>query len=477
MKNILILLCFIYSSCYLYSSELTFPMPVDLGDVLVKLRLYNYFEIENKTKDTFFIKSIGIFTKYDYHIDFQGNGLYSTAIWQDLNYSPKIILPNEKRVISYEVQSSFEDSVSLSGGKLNTGFRIEYHKYNNDSLQIGYVSISFAVKKIKNKILGDLGGLTISAFRCPGSQYFLNQGYISFFNTFDKAIKADSVKYWGGDSIVNFYGIINHLHPNIGYPKIQYDSLPYTAKSNSSVNVGWFAKDIGVPYSKKVFLNVYVTDPNNQHIVLFDSIYVNFNSEHGALIENIDNSLKAKQNQKLVKNEKIFISTCSFNSHTLDSITQVGWGSSEFKIYSPVGSFPLKLESGFDYPINYEITPNKVGEVIGKFIAYFRDENNQYYYRYLVMKITTTGTDNVELSTENPLAFYPNPASSLATLLLNEEPQVGEEVQIYNSLGILVSAFEVVGKQTQVNTEKFADGIYLARLLRSGKSVKFSVVR
>ncbi len=475
MKKISLIFLFIFSS--LFSSELTLPNPIDLGNMFVKYSSYNYFEIENNTKDTFFIKSIGTTTYYDKNINYKGNGLYSTGIWQALDYSPKIILPNEKRVLSYEVHSSYEDSVSLNGGKLKSGFKVEYHKYNNDSLQIGYVSISFAVKKIKNKILSDFGGLTIGAYRCPSSNYILIHQYISFLNTFDNEIKADSVKYWGGDSVVNFYGIVNNLHPDIGYPKIQFDSLPYIIKSNSSVNVGWYAKNIGLPYSKKVYLNVYITDANNQHIVLFDSIYVQFNSEHGALIENIDNSLKAKLNLKLVKNEKIFISTCSFNSHTLDSITQVGWGNSEFKIYSPVGSFPLKLESGFDYPINYEITPNKVGEVIGKFVAHFRDENNQYYYRYLVMKITTTGTDDVELTYETPFAFYPNPATSLATLMLNEEPEYGEQVQIYSSLGILVSAFEVVGKQTQVNTEKFADGIYLARFLRSGKSVKFSVVR
>ncbi len=397
-------------------------------------------------------------------------------MWQDLKYSPKIILPNEKRLIPYEINSTYLDSVSLSGGKLNTGFYIEYHKYNSDSLQYGNVDISFSVLDFKNKIYSNCGGLAASFYRCPGSKYFQHQGYITFYNTFANDIKIDSLKYWGGDSIVNFYGLVNNLHPDIGYPKIEKDSIPYIVKHNSWFGIGWFAKNIG-SFSKKAFLNVYVTDPNNQHIVLFDSIYVQFNSEHGALIENIDNSLKAKLNQKLVKNEKIFVSTCSFNSHTLDSITQVGWGSSEFKIYSPVGSFPLKLESGFDYPINYEITPNKVGEVIGKFIAHFRDENNQYYYRYLVMKITTTGTDNVELTSENPIAFYPNPATTLATLLLNEEPQVGEQVQIYNSLGILVSAFEVMGKQTQVNTEKFADGIYLARLLHSCKSVKFSVMR
>ncbi|MCX6148037.1 MAG: hypothetical protein NTW25_12450, partial [Candidatus Kapabacteria bacterium] len=382
MKNIFILVFFIYSTCNLFASELTLPKPLDFGELCVLKSYNNYFDIENNTKDTFFIKSIGEIIKYDFNIYLDGNRLSSSGIWESLDYSPKIILPNEKRTITYKVIASYEDSVSLSGGKLNTGFKVEYHKYNSDSLQYGYINIIFSVKNIKNKILSNSGGLSNRAFRCPGAYKYLNQQYITFYNTYDNDFKVDSLKFWGGDSIVNFYGLVNQKNPDNGYPNVEYDSLPYSLKGNSYVSIGWFAKNIGTSYSKKAYLNVYLTDSINKQIILYDSIYVSINSEHGALIENSDNSLKAKLNQKLIKNEKIFVNVCSFNSHTLDSITQVGWDDSEFKIYSPLGNFPLKLESGFNYYINYEFTPNKVGEVIGKLIAHFRDENNQYYYRY-----------------------------------------------------------------------------------------------
>ncbi len=140
-------------------------------------------------------------------------------------------------------------------------------------------------------------------------------------------------------------------------------------------------------------------------------------------------------------------------------------------------NLPIIIKPNNVDTVEIDYTPQNVeGQFIGKLnVEYEYNGVSDINFIYIVTQ-NDSKTD-VELSSETPLAIYPNPASSLATLLLNADPLVGEEVQIYNSLGILVSAFEVKEKQTQVNTEKFADGIYLARLLRSGKSVKFSVMR
>ncbi len=461
---------------YTFASELTFPIPINFGVVTPNTNFHGYFEIENNTKDTFFIKKIGnIFGLYPNDIYFKGNRIYSSSIWEAESYSAKLILPNEKRAISYEIQSTYVDSISLSGSKLNTGFFIEYHKYNSDSILKGNINISFSVKKFKDTIFVNSSGLLLDVFRCPGSENFLHQSYIVVFNNFDKNAKVDSIKYWGGDSIVNYYGVINNLNRDISYPKIFYDSLPFVLKSNSIVSIGWYVNNIGYN-SKKAFLNVYITDPNNKQIIIKDSLFVRFKYEHGALIENIDHPIFAKIFEKKLMNESILISTCSFYKHTLDSITFVGWDKGVMKIVNPFG-FPMKLESGFNYPLSYEFIPNKADTIIGKFVAHFRDENDIYYYRYVVVRTNTAGTTDISLSPDTPIVFYPNPVNSLATLLLDEEPSVGEKVCIYNSLGTLVKTFEVSNKYTQVNTEGFAEGVYIARLMWSGKSVKFTVVR
>ncbi len=282
----------------------------------------------------------------------------------------------------------------------------------------------------------------------------------------------DSLKWKGGDTIVNYYGLIN----DNGFlvPKIINDSIPYKLLNSRLYSIGWYYKNIGF-YEKKVYLNAYITTFENKHLILFDSIEVRIQQKNEGDFNVIDR-INAKINLKSSFKNKISINSCSNNILYLDSITFSDWSKDELQIYSDLG-FPIRLDKGFNYSLSYDFTPKKTGETRGRIKAHFRDEAGNYFYRYDYLSTIVDDINDVSLSKDTPIAFYPNPVNSLATILLDEEPSVGEQVGIYSSLGTLVKTLGVSGKFTQVNTEGFAKGVYIARLLWSGKSVKFCVVR
>lgn len=73
--------------------------------------------------------------------------------------------------------------------------------------------------------------------------------------------------------------------------------------------------------------------------------------------------------------------------------------------------------------------------------------------------------------TENGIRVYPNPAQEKITIELNEKPNTGEEIFIYNSSGQMVKTQMVSQQKTELNISELPSGIYLVRMKNA--SVKF----
>ncbi|MCX6148041.1 MAG: T9SS type A sorting domain-containing protein [Candidatus Kapabacteria bacterium] len=453
------------------------PKSIDLGIVPVNYAQNYYFEIMNQTKDTFLINEVFAINDYLQDIWYKGNGIIVDRTWSNDDVAPRIILPNESRAFTYQVRAMFLDSISLSGHKLKTDIYFKYSKIGSDSIATNLFSVYFNIKDIKDTIFSSYTGFSLDNYMCPNDQVSrIINNYLDIFNKYESSASLDSIRIFGGDSIVNFYGLINN-NPNLQYPKISYDSIPFKIKSNKPSVIGWFFKPTGF-YEKKAFIKMYVTSPDNKHLELLDSVYVRIKPTNEGIIENTVNTnpINAFVNKTISVKESFLLNGCSYNTIFLDSLSFTDWERDEINIYSDIG-FPLKLETGFSYNLDLDFTPKKAGKTRGKIKAHFRDETGNTFFRYCYITTIVDDINDIELTKENPLAFYPNPVNSLATLLLDEVPSVGEQVEIYNSLGTLVRTFEVSDKYTQVNTEGFTEGVYIARLLWSGKSVKFCVVR
>ncbi len=144
----LILLILIISSNLLSQSRLTFPKSIDLGKVKVTSKLNTYFEVKNETNDTFYIENIKEKSSIPYEIWLKGKQF-------NLNsrlYTPNIIYPNQKLFFEYEINSNYEDSISLSGGKLKVEIEFQYIKYGKDSIINSSFDILFSCRKKDNNV-------------------------------------------------------------------------------------------------------------------------------------------------------------------------------------------------------------------------------------------------------------------------------------------------------------------------------------
>ncbi|MCX6147384.1 MAG: T9SS type A sorting domain-containing protein [Candidatus Kapabacteria bacterium] len=466
----LILLLIILSSNLYSQSKLSIPESIDLGIVPVPSYKNFEYEVKNLTNDTFFIENVECLQFKASSFD---NWLSSFEL--DNSFSaPILILPKQSIYFNFEIYASIEDSLSKNNIDLICKFRLSYVKYGTNKLLKDSTFLKYKCKTIKDSIFIVNSGLRNSERYCPedlSNRVFAD--FLSLVNNFDKPAILDSLKWYGGDSLFNFYGLVKGNGGNI--PTVINDSIPYKINQGKSCILGFYCNTSKF-YEKKAYINAYLT-MNDKKIVLFDSISIKIQPKHPlSFYINTFDYFKTKVNVKINVKEKMYLDNCSDKNFVLDSVTFNAWEKEELQIYSDF-DIPINIEKGFGYYLNLNFKPKKPGVTKDKIYLHFKDENGNYLYRYNYLKTIVDDINDVELSKENPLAFYPNPVHSLATLLLDEEPSVGEQVGIYNSLGTLVKTFEVNNKYTQVNTEGFAEGVYIARLLWSGKSVKFCVVR
>jgi hypothetical protein len=64
---------------------------------------------------------------------------------------------------------------------------------------------------------------------------------------------------------------------------------------------------------------------------------------------------------------------------------------------------------------------------------------------------------------ENLFSVYPNPANNLLNISFSEDQNLKQQIQILNSIGVLVNEV-LVTSSTQINVSELANGLYLVRL-------------
>ncbi|MCX6147172.1 MAG: hypothetical protein NTW25_07975, partial [Candidatus Kapabacteria bacterium] len=389
-----LILLFIISSSLLSQSFLTFPNSIDLGNVSVGTLTIKHFEVKNETNDTFFIEKIKIVDEIPYSIFLKGNRINlegNESLFRSFaSESSNIIYPNQSFYVNFEIDSHYEDSISLSGGKLKAKIEFKYAKYGKDSLINHSFDVNFSCR-IRKELFISNSGFIQDIHSCPNDEYSNSiTRNLYLFNLQNGDAVLDSLKWWNGDTIVNFSGLMSN---GIGTndPKLINDSIPYKLQKNHSYNLSWFYKMLNL-YDKKVFINAFITTFENKHFILSDSIEVRIHRKNeGVFQNNTFSTLKTKINQKTTNKNKFDIRGCSNNVLYLDSITFIDWQKDELQIYSDLG-FPIRLDRGFNYSLSYDFTPKKTGETRGRIKAHFRDEAGNYFYRYCYL---TTIVDDI----------------------------------------------------------------------------------
>lgn len=173
---------FVFSNLYA-DSRLTIPKDIDMGVIPIGIERDSYIEIKNNTKDTFMLDYINYYQQYSLNISFSGNYIYSLNILRSSDQSPILILPNEIRTFNYEIYSKFEDSVSLSGGKLKYFFDLGYYKYGTNKLIKDSFNMSFTCKNIIDSVFVISSGLRLDFYNCASNFSNTNiQDYLLLFN-------------------------------------------------------------------------------------------------------------------------------------------------------------------------------------------------------------------------------------------------------------------------------------------------------
>ena len=88
----------------------------------------------------------------------------------------------------------------------------------------------------------------------------------------------------------------------------------------------------------------------------------------------------------------------------------------------------------------------------------------------LVKNVTGTMLGLIEVDSKESLKIYPNPSSSLITILLNESNNLPFTIEITDSLGKKIYSNYYKQNNITINTEKFLKGIYFLTIINTNKS-------
>lgn len=83
---------------------------------------------------------------------------------------------------------------------------------------------------------------------------------------------------------------------------------------------------------------------------------------------------------------------------------------------------------------------------------------------YLFQTFIGCPTSVYEYESEEEIRIYPNPTSEILTIKFRQQQIVDEQIQIYNSLGILVLTVNIKQNMTEIDVSKLAIGLYFVRL-------------
>jgi hypothetical protein len=85
--------------------------------------------------------------------------------------------------------------------------------------------------------------------------------------------------------------------------------------------------------------------------------------------------------------------------------------------------------------------------------------------------IQNQNSESKETFENELIEIYPNPTNSVLSIKINLLSK-NKRIMIYNAIGQLIYETTIEQEKTNVNLGSFANGVYLLRILESGKLIK-----
>jgi hypothetical protein len=139
------------------------------------------------------------------------------------------------------------------------------------------------------------------------------------------------------------------------------------------------------------------------------------------------------------------------------------------------------VEGGGTFTHGEPTTVKAIPTAIGLFIDWTREGasvSDALEYTFNVTEDVTLvanfdkekGISNIGVAT---FTIYPNPAKELLTIARSTSNKA--QVEIYNSIGLLVKQFEVNDTKTEVSVSSLSTGVYMMRIIDNGKNITHQV--
>lgn len=216
------------------------------------------------------------------------------------------------------------------------------------------------------------------------------------------------------------------------------------------------------------FLNL-----NNSNDIIFNTIYNQLNQSNIGKIIEIEKCIFGGNSQK---------ATNLLNQFQPQNLFEIN----AFEVYTiynstwAVGIYSFNpLDSALLFSIAYQ-SPGIGGNAV--FTARYMlgldllDLNNGFHK----IKKSKSETFSINSTSVKPVKTYPNPAKDDITFEILNQNTINGEIQIYNTLGILVMSQNINGTKEIVNSSKFANGIYFFKLISNDQIIdsgKFIIQR
>jgi hypothetical protein len=246
---------------------------------------------------------------------------------------------------------------------------------------------------------------------------------------------------------------------------------------NNKVNINIYA-------SNEVYLtaqNIYkklnghqnLLNLNNSNDIIYNTIYNQLNLSNIGKIIDIEKCIFAGNSQK---------ATNLLNQFQPQNLFEIN----AFEVYTiynstwAVGIYSFNtLDSALLFSIAYQ-SPRIGGNAV--FTARYMlgldllDLNSGIHK----IKKSKSETFSINFTSVKTVKTYPNPAKDDITFELLNQNTINGEIQIYNSLGILVMSQNINGSKKIVNTSKFENGIFFFKLISNDQIIdsgKFIIQR
>jgi len=338
--------------------------------------------------------------------------------------------------------------ISPTGSLVGSEFFIASSSIDEESLELSFYSGSYFICYLKGTGLNHrLWGRTISTSGIIG-----NEIQISASTAREAAISFDGVKY-----------LISYVERSIVSNKI-YARFVSTSGSlignEITVVTGNYQRDnpISLEFDGDRFLLAYHEQDPNAHVWFLYGIFIDTT---GVL-----------QNKFMICDSSLnpFLPMLSFDGNNyLISWTQFTNGASMGQFYAKTGQ---QIGSPFVIfnTLNNKIPLGKSIFANNKFFAYCTRLNNNFTDGDVYGKFINTLTYVNDIQIACNFSLYPNPATDVVTLNIDNASNADLTLNIYNIIGTLIKTEMLKQNQPQINIEDLSNGIYMVEI----KSKKWS---